>query len=382
LLVAARSLMADVPASQITSRMLAKEAGVHHTLVSYTHGGVTALLAAAFEQEQTEIVSALPDLLFGDTGCLSDASAQSYWRAYSYLTLDAKTPALQSILETGDPIAALTRLQETRFETREVGTRRQIAIAWWSAQVGALIFARPLNKGLSIAERDLPVVRRKASGKLQELLQRAPDRLPQGIYSERVQETEASMQGLEDNPSKMRLIDAATELLQERGASGISGRELARRAGVNYGLIHHYFGSKEAVFDETFITLHGRYVRDMVAEDTQRLAAAFRMRNHEAFLRIWAYRELANDEMPIVDLKGMRLLLDTIVSQRKIKPRRGDAYTDAQASAYCSLALQLGWVICRRNLLAAGKAPENEILSGLSAIARWFTTNNWTTPSA
>lgn len=42
------------------------------------------------------------------------------------------------------------------------------------------------------------------------------------------------------------LIDAAAELLAERGPD-VGVREIASRAGVNHGQIHHYFGSKDAL---------------------------------------------------------------------------------------------------------------------------------------
>ena len=43
------------------------------------------------------------------------------------------------------------------------------------------------------------------------------------------------------------LLDAAMALLPERAPSTVAGRELADRAGVNYGFIHHYFGGKDHV---------------------------------------------------------------------------------------------------------------------------------------
>ena len=41
------------------------------------------------------------------------------------------------------------------------------------------------------------------------------------------------------------LVAAATELFAERGPDGVSLREIAAHAGLNYGLIHQYVGSKD-----------------------------------------------------------------------------------------------------------------------------------------
>jgi AcrR family transcriptional regulator len=47
--------------------------------------------------------------------------------------------------------------------------------------------------------------------------------------------------------TRARLIDAALRLLSERGVAGVSVRDVAALAGVNHGLVHRYFGSKEAL---------------------------------------------------------------------------------------------------------------------------------------
>jgi AcrR family transcriptional regulator len=41
------------------------------------------------------------------------------------------------------------------------------------------------------------------------------------------------------------LVSAATELFAARGPDGVSLREIAAHAGLNYGLIHQYVGSKD-----------------------------------------------------------------------------------------------------------------------------------------
>ena len=44
-----------------------------------------------------------------------------------------------------------------------------------------------------------------------------------------------------------KLIAAAADLLGEVGPRAMSVRMVAERAGVNHGLVHHYFGSKEGL---------------------------------------------------------------------------------------------------------------------------------------
>jgi AcrR family transcriptional regulator len=47
------------------------------------------------------------------------------------------------------------------------------------------------------------------------------------------------------------LVDATGQLILERGVT-MSVRDIARRAGVNHGLVHTYFGSKEALLAAAF----------------------------------------------------------------------------------------------------------------------------------
>lgn len=65
-----------------------------------------------------------------------------------------------------------------------------------------------------------------------------------------------------NNKAEQRIIDAACELMTIKSPSQITGRELAKKASVNYGLIHHYFGGKNNAFREAFQQLAGQYVQD------------------------------------------------------------------------------------------------------------------------
>ncbi|HXY95243.1 MAG TPA: helix-turn-helix domain-containing protein, partial [Acidimicrobiia bacterium] len=45
--------------------------------------------------------------------------------------------------------------------------------------------------------------------------------------------------------TRKALLDAAEELLIVKGASGITTRKVAERAGVNQALVHYHFGTIE-----------------------------------------------------------------------------------------------------------------------------------------
>jgi AcrR family transcriptional regulator len=59
------------------------------------------------------------------------------------------------------------------------------------------------------------------------------------------------------------LVSAATELFAARGPDGVSLREIAAHAGLNYGLIHQYVGSKDDL------------LRLVIAHSTSTTAARF-----------------------------------------------------------------------------------------------------------
>lgn len=51
------------------------------------------------------------------------------------------------------------------------------------------------------------------------------------------------------NMKQEMIIDAALEVFREKGYANARMADIARRAGVSYGLVYHYFGSKEVLFD-------------------------------------------------------------------------------------------------------------------------------------
>ena len=63
------------------------------------------------------------------------------------------------------------------------------------------------------------------------------------------------------------ILDAAGEMFAERGYAAVSASEVARRARVTPGLLHHYFGGKRGLF-VTLVERLGAQVPEVIRVDT------------------------------------------------------------------------------------------------------------------
>ena len=101
-----------------------------------------------------------------------------------------------------------------------------------------------------------------------------------------------------------RLVAAGVELLADRTPAAISGRQLAARAGVNYGLIHHYFGSTAEVLEHASRQIRDEFYAAESGPDS--MPDFFSMRVHPGYVRaltrvaLDAKLALADDHFPVV----------------------------------------------------------------------------------
>jgi AcrR family transcriptional regulator len=63
------------------------------------------------------------------------------------------------------------------------------------------------------------------------------------------------------------LVDAARELFVEHGPNAVSLRDVAKRAGVNHGLIHHYIGTREDLLRLVFSVSTDRARQEVAGTD-------------------------------------------------------------------------------------------------------------------
>src|SRR5215216_1095498 len=82
------------------------------------------------------------------------------------------------------------------------------------------------------------------------------------------------------------ILQAALELIAERGFHGAPMSLVAQRAGVSAGIIYHYFASKEALIHALYHQIEADFSRALLAGSPQSLPLS------EAFTQIWlnAYR--------------------------------------------------------------------------------------------
>ena len=64
------------------------------------------------------------------------------------------------------------------------------------------------------------------------------------------------------------LVAAGADLFAARGPSQVSVREVAERAGVNHGLVHHYFGSKDGLVAAVLEHLAAAATAEVVASQS------------------------------------------------------------------------------------------------------------------
>ena len=103
-----------------------------------------------------------------------------------------------------------------------------------------------------------------------------------------------------------RILQAALELFARHGYEGASVRQIAAAAGVSLGMIRHYYGSKDGLYDACLDGAYAIYgelgakVRDSVGaggDPAETLADAVREGFRHARRHVWACRLLLWDMM-------------------------------------------------------------------------------------
>lgn len=152
-----------------------------------------------------------------------------------------------------------------------------------------------------------------------------------------------------------RLIVAAADQLVELGPRNLSVRHVAENAGVNHGLVHHYFGGKRGLLEAAMTRLveeHANFAKAVSVGET--VPPVFILKQDPRYLKA-VVRAVLDDEM---DLATIELRLGVSVPNsvlhhlfRLIGDKRPNA--EIQAMVALAMAMEMGWAALEPFLFAA-----------------------------
>jgi len=158
-----------------------------------------------------------------------------------------------------------------------------------------------------------------------------------------------------------KLIAATAQLLGEVGPRALSVRAIAERAGVNHGLVHHYFGGKDALLQAAMERLvHEHHDYAMAQSRHQPLPAPLGLIGDPTYLRA-VVRAVLDNEM---SLASTELTEDVSVPRnvlRHVASSMGqtEPTVDVKATVGLGMALEMGWAALEPFIFAVVGA-ENE----------------------
>ncbi|MEE2830570.1 MAG: helix-turn-helix domain-containing protein [Myxococcota bacterium] len=136
------------------------------------------------------------------------------------------------------------------------------------------------------------------------------------------------------------LIEAGARLFAERGPNSVSVREVAREAGVNHGLVHRHFGSKDGLLQAVMTRLSGEVAESIGPVGSSESLADLLMTTFGATRDGAHWRILARsllDGVPVRDLQE-----DFPVVRRMLEAARRGTRATVSPEALVTLMLSVG----------------------------------------
>jgi TetR/AcrR family transcriptional regulator, repressor for neighboring sulfatase len=138
-----------------------------------------------------------------------------------------------------------------------------------------------------------------------------------------------------------KLVDAASDLFARHGPDGVSLRQIAAAAGVNYGLIHQYIGTKDDLLHLVFRSVSEQAAaRLSAAADLDaaldELIGTGRQPSRYVSMLAWAILQGRDATALLGRSPALTALLERIDAS-------GDARPDRRERVAAAVALNLGW---------------------------------------
>lgn len=380
ILNAAWEMFAGRGPDAVPLRDVAASAGCTHGLVVRYFGSKAGLVAAVGDQLTTKVAGTV-DLVQREADDPLRALLVAARECPSGTKLlvrsalgDLAPPAFPRCLEVASVLAA------TRHRPRPDGPRgarsRLLAYGASSLVLGWVTFedfvvAATGLGSLGGARRDRAVA--AIAGRLLALDDSPEPRLAPRDVPGGVAERIAS-----DRPAGSRdaLLGSAIELFADRGPASVSIREISRHAGVNHGLVHRHFGSKDDLLGEAIEKGSSIVFPSALGDGGFDFDAVSHLLHH----RSPAARLIARTIVDGIDIRSVRHQFPVLRGLREVaraesNSARPSELSDPRVAAAATAAMALGSVIWGRHLcpaLALDSTSGAE--SAIAGLARWMTT--------
>lgn len=159
-----------------------------------------------------------------------------------------------------------------------------------------------------------------------------------------------------------RLVRAAGDLIVEVGPRAATVRSIAARAGVNHGLVHHYFGSKDELLRAAMVRLvedHRNFVKAEGGGDP--LPPPMLLLEQRRYLRAVAHCVLDGElDLALIEVtEGLSVPRAAFDHMRAA--RGGTADIELKSALCVAMALEMGWVLLEPFIFAVAEVDDSEV---------------------
>ena len=145
--------------------------------------------------------------------------------------------------------------------------------------------------------------------------------------------------------AEIKLIAAAADMLGEVGPRAMTVRAVAERAGVNHGLVHHYFGGKDALAEAAMLHLVQQHASDVREQSHGNpIPAPLALNDEPRYLRA-VVRSVLDGELELATTEltaGVSIPRSALQHATKMK-QLDEPDLESKALTGMSMALEMGW---------------------------------------
>lgn len=169
-----------------------------------------------------------------------------------------------------------------------------------------------------------------------------------------------------------KLITATAELLGEVGPRSLSVRAIAERAGVNHGLVHHYFGGKDALLQAAMERLvHNHFQYAMEQSFQQPVPAPLALVGDPTYLRA-VVRTVLDNEMALARTElseDVSIPRNAMMHMSSLRGERTPS-VGVQATVGLGMAMEMGWAALEPFIFSVVGADTEQQQEEVRAAAR------------